>query len=139
MIGGNNVKDDTDFDDIPDEADNCPDVANIDQADEDGDGVPDACDACPGFDDSLDTDGDGVRECHGCLNAEEGETMSMEFAIYAEYGESLELAQQYIAEELEAIGFDLELALIEGVIMWAPALALRVPCPTMDTSSRASV
>ncbi len=69
----------------------------------------------------TDTDGDGVRECHGCLNAEEGETMSIEFAIYAEYGETLELAQQYIAEGLEAIGFDLELALVEGVIMWAPA------------------
>jgi peptide/nickel transport system substrate-binding protein len=69
----------------------------------------------------TDTDGDGVRECHGCLHAEEGETMSMEFAIYAEYGETLELAQQYIAEGLEAIGFDLDLLLVEGVIMWAPA------------------
>ncbi len=69
----------------------------------------------------TDTDGDGVRECHGCLYAEEGDTLSMEFAIYAEYGESLELAQQYIAESLESIGFDLELALVEGVIMWAPA------------------
>ena len=68
-----------------------------------------------------DTDGDGVNECHGCPNAEEGDTLSLEFAIYAEYGESLELAQQYIAEALESIGFDLELMMIEGVIMWAPA------------------
>jgi len=68
-----------------------------------------------------DTDGDGVNECHGCLNAEEGTLMSMEFAIYAEYGESLELAQQLIAEGLESIGFDLNLQIIEGAILWAPA------------------
>ena len=68
-----------------------------------------------------DTDGDGVNECHGCLNAEEGTLMTMEFAAYAEYGETLELAQQLIAENLEAIGFDVEIQLIEGAIMWAPA------------------
>lgn len=69
----------------------------------------------------VDADGDGVRECQGCLNAEDGTPLSMEFAIYAEYGETLELAQQYIAESLEALGFDLELMIIEGAIMWAPA------------------
>lgn len=69
----------------------------------------------------TDTDGDGVRECHGCPNAEEGTLMTMEFAIYAEYGETLELAQQLIGENLEAIGFDVELQMIEGAIMWAPA------------------
>ena len=68
-----------------------------------------------------DTDGDGVSECHGCATATEGTLMSMEFAIYAEYGETLELAQQLIAENLEAIGFDIEIQLIEGAIMWAPA------------------
>jgi peptide/nickel transport system substrate-binding protein len=68
-----------------------------------------------------DTDGDGVNECHGCLNAEEGTLMTMEFAIYAEYGETLELAQQLIAENLETIGFDVEIQIIEGAIMWAPA------------------
>jgi peptide/nickel transport system substrate-binding protein len=69
----------------------------------------------------TDSDGDGVRECHGCANADEGTPMTMEFAIYAEYGETLELAQQLIAENLEAIGFDVELLTIEGAIMWAPA------------------
>ncbi len=69
----------------------------------------------------VDTDGDGVRECQGCLNAEDGTPLAMEFAIYAEYGETLELAQQYIAEELTALGFDLELMIIEGAIIWAPA------------------
>jgi len=69
----------------------------------------------------TDTDGDGIRECHGCPNAEEGTVMSMEFAIYAEYGEALELAQQLIAENFKAIGIDTELTIIEGAIMWAPA------------------
>jgi peptide/nickel transport system substrate-binding protein len=69
----------------------------------------------------TDTDDDGVRECNGCATAEDGTLMSMEFAIYAEYGETLELAQQLIAENLESIGFDVELAIIEGAVMWAPA------------------
>ncbi len=68
-----------------------------------------------------DTDGDGVNECHGCEYAEEGDLMTMEFAIYAEYGQTLELAQQLIAESLEDLGFDVELQMIEGAVMWAPA------------------
>jgi peptide/nickel transport system substrate-binding protein len=66
-----------------------------------------------------DTDGDGINECHGCMYAEEGDLMSMEFAIYAEYGESLELAQQLIHEDWKSIGVDTELQIIEGAIMWA--------------------
>lgn len=37
---------DTDGDGIPDLCDNCPTVANLDQADVDGDGIGDACDNC---------------------------------------------------------------------------------------------
>jgi len=69
----------------------------------------------------TDTDDDGVRECHGCPNAEEGTLMTMEFAIYAEYGETLELTQQFIAESWKSIGVDTELQMIEGAIMWAEA------------------
>jgi len=69
----------------------------------------------------TDTDGDGIRECNGCENAEEGTPMSMEFAIYAEYGETLELAQQLIAESWREIGVDAKLQIIEGAIMWAEA------------------
>ncbi len=67
----------------------------------------------------TDEDGDGVRECHGCLNADEGHPMTGEFIIYAEYGEELELAQQLIAEMLREIGIDLELTMVEGGILWA--------------------
>ncbi len=67
----------------------------------------------------TDEDGDGVRECHGCLNAEEGYPMSMELVIYAEYGEELELTQQLVAEMLGDIGIDLELSMIEGTVLWA--------------------
>jgi peptide/nickel transport system substrate-binding protein len=67
----------------------------------------------------TDEDGDGVRECHGCLNAEEGYPMKMEFMTYAEYGEPLELTQQLIAEMLGEIGIDLQLTIFEGSVLWA--------------------
>lgn len=50
---------DADGDGIPDEEDNCPELANPDQADTDGDGLGDACDACPA-DPLDDADSDGV-------------------------------------------------------------------------------
>jgi hypothetical protein len=48
---------DADGDGVPDSSDNCPAVANPDQADLDEDGVGDACDD----EDNRDTDGDGVE------------------------------------------------------------------------------
>lgn len=47
---------DTDGDGVNDDVDNCPDVANADQADADGDGIGDACDTV------ADSDGDGVAD-----------------------------------------------------------------------------
>jgi peptide/nickel transport system substrate-binding protein len=67
----------------------------------------------------TDEDGNGIRECHGCPYAEEGYEMSAEFVIYSDYGESLELAQQLIAEDLGKIGMDLRLSMMEGGVMWA--------------------
>jgi hypothetical protein len=54
--------DDADGDGVSDPYDNCPFVANTDQADGDGDGVGDACDNCPAVAnaDQLDNDGDGI-------------------------------------------------------------------------------
>ncbi len=60
---------DTDADGVGDACDNCPDVANADQADTDADGVGDACDNCPDVAnaDQADTDGDGVGDaCDNC-------------------------------------------------------------------------
>jgi peptide/nickel transport system substrate-binding protein len=67
----------------------------------------------------TDTDGDGVRECHGCTTgAPEGYQMSMEFIVWLEGGETYQLAQQLIAEDLEAIGMNLELSSAEGTVLW---------------------
>ena len=67
----------------------------------------------------IDQDGDGVRECHGCQTAEEGTRMEMEFITYAEYGEPLELTQQFIAEQLGKLGIKLNLSIVEGSVLWA--------------------
>jgi peptide/nickel transport system substrate-binding protein len=66
-----------------------------------------------------DTDGDGVNECHGCEYAEEGDLMTVEFVIYAEYGETLEFAQQFIGEAWADIGLQTDLQIIEGTVLWA--------------------
>ena len=68
----------------------------------------------------IDQDGDGVRECHGCTTgAEEGYPMEIEFMTYGEYGEPLELTHQLIGEMLQAVGFGVELSVVEGSVMWA--------------------
>jgi peptide/nickel transport system substrate-binding protein len=69
----------------------------------------------------TDTDGDGIRECHGCTTANEGDLMQVAFYTYAEYGEPLELTHQYIAENLKAIGIDAQLTVFEGSVLWAEA------------------
>lgn len=51
---------DSDCDGVPNGSDNCPGVANPDQADADSDGQGDACDACPA---DLANDADGDRVC----------------------------------------------------------------------------
>ena len=55
---------DMDRDGIADEIDNCPNVANTDQANEDGDKLGDACDPCPiiANDNPIDSDGDHVAD-----------------------------------------------------------------------------
>ena len=53
---------DRDGDFIIDGLDNCPDLANTDQADEDLDGTGDLCDPCPPFQGVDDEDDDGVGD-----------------------------------------------------------------------------
>ena len=65
-------KDDSDADGVCDDIDNCPAVANADQADADGDGIGDPCDNCPGVanSDQNDIDGDGVGDaCDNCVTS----------------------------------------------------------------------
>jgi len=69
----------------------------------------------------IDQDGNGVRECHGCLNAEEGTPMEMELITYAEFGEPMTLSQQLIAEMLGKIGVKFQLTVVEGSVLWATA------------------
>jgi hypothetical protein len=66
---------DGDVDGIPDEDDNCPNVANPSQADADGDGIGDACDNCPTIAnaDQLDTDGDGIGDACDSLADTDGD------------------------------------------------------------------
>jgi hypothetical protein len=75
---------DLDFDSVPDARDNCPDVANTDQAnadpdpagdpcddDDDDDGILDAADSCPEDANATggDGDGDGVGDaCDNCVD-----------------------------------------------------------------------
>ncbi|MCW7077639.1 MAG: PKD domain-containing protein [Canidatus Methanoxibalbensis ujae] len=58
------TKPDSDGDGIPNEEDNCPNLANPDQEDSDGDGLGDVCDNCPTVanPDQADSDGDGVGD-----------------------------------------------------------------------------
>lgn len=50
---------DRDGDGIPNEADNCPRLSNVDQADFDGDGAGTACDLCPATASGVAVDADG--------------------------------------------------------------------------------
>lgn len=56
---------DTDLDGIPDPSDNCPAIANVDQADFDQDNIGDVCDS----DDDCDSVDDGVDNCPLTLNS----------------------------------------------------------------------
>ena len=68
----------------------------------------------------TDSDGDGVRECNGgTTGAPEGYKMEMEFITYAEYGEALNLTQQFIADELKQIGISTQQSVVEGSVLWA--------------------
>jgi peptide/nickel transport system substrate-binding protein len=67
----------------------------------------------------IDTNGDGVRECHKCLHAKEGDQMKLELITYSEYGEPLILTQQLIGEMLGKIGMQIQLTAVQGSTLWA--------------------
>ena len=78
--GNNEPGPDADGDGVENAKDNCPDVANADQADGDADGVGDACDVCPAAADAdqADGDADGVGDacdvCPSVANADQADT-----------------------------------------------------------------
>lgn len=59
---------DNDSDGVPNDCDNCTEIANAGQEDLDGDGIGDVCDACPDNADHSDNDGDGYPDCLNCGN-----------------------------------------------------------------------
>jgi hypothetical protein len=75
---------DADSDGVPDASDNCPTVANANQADADNDGVGDVCDNCPAVAnaDQADTDGDGVGDACEILDLACGDMDSERVYIY---------------------------------------------------------
>ncbi len=60
--------DDPDSDSVKGPCDNCPMVANLNQADADGDGRGDACDNCPTASNATQADGDGDGRGDACDN-----------------------------------------------------------------------
>lgn len=66
-----------------------------------------------------DQNGDGIRECHGCLYASEGTDFEFEIITYSEYGEPIILTQQLIAEQLKDVGIQTTLSQMQGSVMWA--------------------
>ncbi len=68
---------DADNDGVPDASDNCPNVANADQADNDADGIGNVCDSTPNGD-LVDTDKDGIPDsadnCPNVANADQKDT-----------------------------------------------------------------
>jgi hypothetical protein len=68
------VRLDSDGDGLPDQADNCPEIANPDQVDRDEDLVGDACDICPGIANPLQLESVAClaldSQGRGCLHAE---------------------------------------------------------------------
>jgi peptide/nickel transport system substrate-binding protein len=70
----------------------------------------------------TDTNGDGVRECHGCTTgASDGYKMEMDFYTYSEYGQTLDNTQEYLAEKLGELGIKLNIQRVEGAVLWDTA------------------
>lgn len=65
---------DADFDGVADSNDNCPTVANADQADTDNDGTGDVCDTTPNGDDDLDGFDNSTDNCPSIANADQIDT-----------------------------------------------------------------
>jgi peptide/nickel transport system substrate-binding protein len=67
----------------------------------------------------VDTDGDGVRECHGCEYAEEGAPLSLKLVAPSEIKSGV-LMMQYVQSALQEVGFDAQVEAVTVSLLWAP-------------------
>ncbi len=64
----------------------------------------------------TDEDGDGVRECHGCMYAEEGAPMRLMISTYSGWG--VEDNEVVAVEQLKAVGVDVYVQNFEPTILY---------------------
>jgi peptide/nickel transport system substrate-binding protein len=66
----------------------------------------------------IDQDEDGVRECHGCRYAQEGDLLRFSSFHYAEFGEPLSELHRQIELMLFEVGIDIRPEPVEGFDLW---------------------
>lgn len=76
----------------------------------------------------VDTDSDGVRECHGCMYANEGDLASLKIVTCTEWKTQCLLTMQYVQENLQDVGFAVTLESSPMGLLWAPAEAGGIMC-----------
>jgi len=64
----------------------------------------------------IDQDGDGIRECHGCMYAEEGTKMRLSVTTYSGWGREPE--EEVIIEQLKAVGIDAYAENYEATVLY---------------------
>jgi peptide/nickel transport system substrate-binding protein len=64
----------------------------------------------------IDEDGDGVRECQGCMYAEEGEPLRLMISTYSGWGE--EDNQIVVVEQMKEIGVDMYVQNFEATVLY---------------------
>jgi peptide/nickel transport system substrate-binding protein len=64
----------------------------------------------------IDQDGNGVRECHGCMYAEEGTPMRLMISTYSGWGE--EDNQIVVVEQLGEVGVDVYVQNFEATVLY---------------------
>jgi len=69
----------------------------------------------------VDEDGDGIRECHGCMYADEGREMRLVYLAFAE-SQPEALTQQLIVDMLAKVGIRVEPRLEESAVLVSLAL-----------------
>jgi len=64
----------------------------------------------------IDQDGDGIRECHGCMYAEEGAEMRLSVGTYSGWGREPE--EEVIIAQLKAVGIDAYADNVEATVLY---------------------